>query len=454
MTRTLAAADLQGAWAGEVSFRGETTPLALELGPEADGTVPVRLSIPAIHLHRVALGRLPLTISGDEVELGSWALTCDRAGGTLRGTVPDSLAPVYELPFTLHRVVALEPPQRRELAAAGTTVADGLVLAGADDGRLHALDARTGRQRWQLRLGGPIRTRATVFDGVAVLQADDGVLYAVSTATGEELWRVRVAEKPADRRPFSGPTSRYDRFGSDVVQVTRRLYLGTHEGRVLCLDAATRVLLWEFRCGDAVLAAPAVAAGRVFVGSYDGHVYALDAETGQLVWKHDTRKPVVSTPAVADGRVIVGSRSYDLVALDMAAGTPVWQRYLWFSWVESSPVVRDGVVYVGSSDAAAVFAFDAATGAPRWKTDVWGWAWGEPAVTARRVLVGTAGQRGYPVPHRGAVVALDRETGRPVWQFTVEAGDVETYGFTGSPAVAAGRVFFAGLDGRVYAFSE
>ncbi len=468
--RALTAADLQGAWAGSVVFRGETTPFALELGPEEDGKVLVQVSIPAIHLHRVALGRLPVAVTGEEVRLGSWILTCDRAGGTLRGTVPESLAPVYELPFTLHRVAALDPPQRREISApvaapvwtfdagsplwAGLTVADGLVLAGAEDGRLHALDARTGKRRWEYRAGGAIRTRATVVDGVAMLQADDGVLYGLSAATGEELWRLRVADRPADRRPFSDPTSRYDRFGSDVVHVAGRLVLGTHEGRVLCLDAATRAILWEFRSGDAVVAAPSVAGDRVVFGSFDGHVYALDAETGRLDWKHDTGKPVVSTPAVAGRLVIVGSRSYDLVALDATTGALAWRRYIWFSWVESSPVVRDGTVYVGSSDAAAVFAFDAATGTERWKADVWGWAWGEPLVTAERVVVGTAGQRGYPAPHRGAVVALDRATGRPAWQFTVEPSDEATFGFTGSPAATGGRVFVAALDGRVYAFAE
>jgi outer membrane protein assembly factor BamB len=87
------------------------------------------------------------------------------------------------------------------------------------------------------------------------------------------------------------------------------------------------------------------------------------------------------------------------------------------SWVESSATIRDGVAYVGSSDAAAAYAFDARTGARRWATDVFGWAWGQPAVTERRVYVGTSGQVGYPVPHAGGVLALDRETGAVRWHF-------------------------------------
>lgn len=466
----LTPSELRGLWSGMVSHRGETSPIALELEPGDDGKVATNLSLPAIHLRSVALGRLPLAIDGTKVQLGSFALVYDRAGGVLRGTVPESLAPVYALPFELRRVDALDADRRRPPEAptatpvwtyeagaplwAGATVHQGLVLAGGDDGRLHALEAGTGRSRWVFRAGGAIRTRAVAAGDTAYLQADDGLLYALNAATGEERWRVRVVAAPVVRKPFSDPTSRYDRYGSDVTVAGGKLYVGTHDGRLLCLDPSDGRRVWQFASGDAVLAAPALTGGRVFFGSFDGHVYALEAASGRLVWKHDTGKPVVSTPAVAGNRVVVGSRSYDLLGLEAATGSAAWQRYVWFSWIESSPAVRDGVAYVGSSDAALVLAVDAATGRVVWQADVWGWAWGQPAVTERRVYIGTAGQRGYPAPHRGSALALDRATGRPVWQHVVEPSGDDTYGFTGSPAAAEGLAIFTGLDGKVYAFGE
>jgi outer membrane protein assembly factor BamB len=193
---------------------------------------------------------------------------------------------------------------------------------------------------------------------------------------------------------------------------------------------------------------------RVVFGSYDGHVYALEAASGKLVWKRDTQGAVVSTPALVGDRVVVGNRSYDLLGLDARTGEPAWTRYIWFSWVESSAAVRDGVAYVGSSDAAAVYAFDARTGERRWKTDVYGWAWGQPAVTDARVYAGTASQKDYLAGHRGLVVAMDRATGRPVWHYVAEPAATGSYGFPGSPAVGAGLVFVTGLDGRVYGFEQ
>ena len=110
-------------------------------------------------------------------------------------------------------------------------------------------------------------------------------------------------------------------------------------------------------------------------------------------------------------------------------GEPAWTRYIWFSWVESSAAVRDGVVYVGSSDAAAVYAFDARTGERRWKTDVYGWAWGQPAVTDARVYAGTASQKDYLAGHKGLVVAMDRASGRPAWHYAAEPAATGSYGF-------------------------
>jgi len=461
-------AELAGVWAGALSHAGEIEPLALELEPGTDGKVLIRMSVPAAHLARAPIGNVPAQIQGSEVRLGPFLFQYDRAARTLSGMTPKDLVPLYEMPLVLRRVERFDVPQRPEIGApaaapvwtfdagsplwAGATFADGTVYAGGQDGQLHAVDAETGAKRWSFKAGGPIRTRATASGADLYFQADDGFLYKLAAASGEERWRVRVAEKPVDRLPFDDPKSRYDRFGSDVTVAGGRLYVGTHDGRVVAIDPARGEKAWEFASSDSVLAAPAVVGDRVFFGSFDGHVYALEAGSGKLLWKRDTHGPVVSTPAVVGDRVVVGNRSYDLVGLDAATGEPAWTRYIWFSWVESSAAVRDGVVYVGSSDAAAVYAFEARTGKRRWKTDVYGWAWGQPAVTDARVYAGTASQKDYLAGHKGLVVALDRATGRPAWYYAAEPAATGSYGFPGSPAVGGGLVFVTGLDGKVYSF--
>ena len=195
---------------------------------------------------------------------------------------PKDLVPLYEMPLVLRRVERFDVPARPRSAlrlaapvwtfeaarhcGPGPTFADGTVYAGGQDGQLHAIDARSGQKRWSFQAGGPIRTRPTVAAADVYFQADDGYLYKLAAASGEERWRVRVVEKPIERLPFDNPKSRYDRFGSDVTVAGGRLYLGTHDGRVLAARPGDGARRLGVASGDSVLAAPAVDSGRVFFG--------------------------------------------------------------------------------------------------------------------------------------------------------------------------------------------
>jgi outer membrane protein assembly factor BamB len=463
--------DLLGSWAGSMTHDGEEQPIALEVEPAAEGEVSLRLTVPAMNMARQPMGAVEPAIEGSQVTLGPFIFQYDARADELRGTMPAALVPVYEIPVTLRRVKTVQPPGRPEPEAPlaepewtfdagaalwpGATFANGVVYAGDDAGHLHALDARSGDERWIFEAEGPIRTRATVVHGGVFFQADDGRLYRLDATKGEEIWSVPLVEGPVERRPPGDPESQWDFFASGVSVAGDRLFVGTHDGRVVALNAGDGKRIWTHSADGPVLAAPAADSGRVFFGSFDGHVQALDAETGEPLWDTDTKGAVLSTPAVTADRVIVGNRAYDLLALEAATGEVAWKDYIWFSWVESSATVRGGVAYVGSSDAAAVFAVDADTGKGVWKTDVHGWAWGQPAVTEDRVYVGTAAQRGYQGDlHRGGVFALDRSTGAPLWRYAPTPPEEGFWGFPGSPAVGGGNVFVTGLDGRVLAFAN
>ncbi len=64
-----------------------------------------------------------------------------------------------------------------------------LVLIGGRDKRLRALDANTGRQRWQFVAKGSIDSSPVIVGERVFVGAGDGNLYAVKLATGEEVWR-------------------------------------------------------------------------------------------------------------------------------------------------------------------------------------------------------------------------------------------------------------------------
>jgi parallel beta-helix repeat protein len=129
------------------------------------------------------------------------------------------------------------------------------------------------------------------------------------------------------------------------------VYVGSADGNVYCLDAATGDRIWNYTTGSSVGSSPAVADGKVYVGSMspDNNVYCLDAATGDRIWNYTTGDPVESSPAVVDGKVYVGSGDDNVYCLDALTGALIW-NYTTGIGVRSSPAVADGVVFVGSND--------------------------------------------------------------------------------------------------------
>jgi len=462
--------EILGTWAGEVEHAGQTAPIAFQFERKGDDVRTIVI-VPAFH-GRAGLG--PARRVGSRIEAGGLVLDYDAAAQTLTSTLPKDFVPRYQPHLTLRRVDSFSLPPRPEPTAlvkqpawsvdlgaplwADVAFRDGRVFVGGDDGRLHALDARSGRIAWTFRTGGAIRARAAFVGTDVVVPSDDGFLYRVSARTGTERWRVRIGD-PVRRIPLSDEKSRYEIRAPAVAVAGPRLYVGTSAGAVLALGADRGDRVWEFRAGDGIATTPTVAHGRVYVGSFDRHVYALRESDGGLAWKYDTGDAVTSDVAVFGSDVIVGSRSYDLERLDATTGTSRWKKYFWFSWVESSPVVFDETIYVGSSDGAKVLAVEPGSGRSIWEADAFGSAWGRPAVTKTRVYEGVAGVVPYSAPHRGAVLAFDRLTGSLAWWHPVARPDPAptertAYGFPGSVATGGGMVFAGDLSGKLHAFRQ
>ena len=123
-----------------------------------------------------------------------------------------------------------------------------------------------------------------------------------------------------------------------------RVFAGRDDGTVLCVEAASGRLCWEFFNAGPVLASPTVWNGRVFVGSGDGYVYTLEAATGRLLWRF--RAAPVSRRIMVYGRLC-----------------STWP-------VNSGVLVHDGVAYAAAGimdrDTTHVYALDAQTGQLRW----------------------------------------------------------------------------------------
>jgi outer membrane protein assembly factor BamB len=132
------------------------------------------------------------------------------------------------------------------------TAAGGLVFVCDGNGRVAALDARTGKTTWTYLTAGPIMQPPTIWNGRAYVGSGDGYVYALEAATGRLLWRFRAA--PVERR-------------------------------IMVYDSLCST--WPVNTG--VLVKDGVAYVGAGIIDYDGtYVYALDAVTGKIKWQNGT----------------------------------------------------------------------------------------------------------------------------------------------------------------------
>ncbi len=86
------------------------------------------------------------------------------------------------------------------------------------------------------------------------------------------------------------------------------MYVSSFNGKLYALDPATGANLWttDF-ASDPFFSSPSVANGVVYIGSTDDRVWALDATTGEKLWSYKTGYFVDASPTVSDGKLYVGS---------------------------------------------------------------------------------------------------------------------------------------------------
>src|SRR5258708_23684741 len=95
---------------------------------------------------------------------------------------------------------------------------------------------------------------------------------------------------------------------------------GVYEGTAAPQLAGVK---WKFKTNGKVISSPAIAGGVVYVGSTDGRVYAVDAASGMRRWAFPTKGPVNSSPAVFSDTVYFGSVDGNFYAVNPATGKEI-----------------------------------------------------------------------------------------------------------------------------------
>lgn len=223
------------------------------------------------------------------------------------------------------------------------------------------------------------------------------------------------------------------------------VFLAGEDGVVRAIDEAGGCTRWSFQADaevrggivvspwtatDTAAAGDTAAAPSIYFGDDAGNAYRIDAASGQPIWKvrADTHPAAMisGTPVLHQDRLYVPVASTEwlaaadpdheccsfrggVTALNAATGQRIWQ-----SWA-----IADEPHLTGDTNAA---------GAPTWKP-AGAPVWAGPAIDAKRKRLYMATGAAYTSPAPAgadAVIAVDLETGKPVWRYQAATNDAWT----------------------------
>ncbi|MGC2832244.1 MAG: PQQ-dependent dehydrogenase, methanol/ethanol family [Candidatus Acidiferrum sp.] len=173
-----------------------------------------------------------------------------------------------------------------------------------------------------------------VVDGVMYFSTAWSKVFAVNAVTGEKLWSYDPKVPPE-----WGVNACCDVVNRGVAAWRGKIFVGTLDGRLVALDAATGKPVWETLTIDpkyryTITGAPRVVKGKVLIGNggaelgVRGYASAYDAGTGKLAWRFYT---VPGDP----------SKAFENQAMEKAAST--WSGEWWK--LGGGGTVWDSIVY-------------------------------------------------------------------------------------------------------------
>jgi outer membrane protein assembly factor BamB/orotate phosphoribosyltransferase len=310
------------------------------------------------------------------------------------------------------------------------------VIIALDDCSIRSYDLITGYEIWVLEAINP-RSKGcgndlTVQpDGFILLGSYDGTVTKLCAATGQVAWSRLLA-----MAIHSAPSV----DGNCVYVSTEDRNQGAAAGRVVCLDYMTGAMHWQTQLGELSPTQTACTYGYVAAAANNCMAFLLCAWTGAIRWQVKLPALARGRPVYAYGTVIFACENGEVIAFSTDDGSVAWHNRASCGFDHSSPLLIDGcVVLVDGS--MHLLALCARTGVLKWVNRLRGKAAWRPTVVGKHLITWTAD---------GHVAMHDPATQTKVWETKAKGKRV----FIGSTPAAAGSSHIAKLcgDGRLAVF--
>jgi len=203
---------------------------------------------------------------------------------------------------------------------------NGRIYFGTASGTIMALDiSANGMQAWEYRAAAAIAAGPVFAADMVIFGAADGKLVALDRS-GKPVWE--FAAKGA--------------ITVEPAAANGRLYFGTEDRHFYCLNASTGKKAWTFRLQGAPLHPPLVLGRRLVVPASNSVIYFISRRGGSILSWEAVPSRIIYEISEAGPLILVSSSAPNLIAYDFATGKRVGEHLAPLHFMPSNHLLDKG----------------------------------------------------------------------------------------------------------------
>jgi outer membrane protein assembly factor BamB len=191
---------------------------------------------------------------------------------------------------------------------------------------LTIVNTETGSRIWGHNADYGMLASPTIAGDRIYFTSMKSILYAQRLSDGKDLWSRELGAGGTETNELGVATDGNAKWSATTpaVKLNKKnsgiVVAGSGDGHMSGVSIADGKVLWTHVSDSTVfkvspyrrdyrplLSSPTIADDKVFFGSSDGHLYCLDLKSGKKLWSFDIGVPVMSTPLVTGNVVYVAA---------------------------------------------------------------------------------------------------------------------------------------------------
>lgn len=314
---------------------------------------------------------------------------------------------------------------------------DKKLYCSTHNGELYSLNANSGKLLWKISLEEKNASTPLITEDNIYIVINDRDLLKLDRKTGIQKW---IYRSPYNTKKIDFP---WDFFHSTPYLWKDSIFYSDNIGNCYAIHKDTGELIWFYNPAEESINrrflyvgnnSPIIYKDRLYYTSSEG-LHSIDPLNGRELWRY-SEKSIQISPRFYKNFVYIAGKSTEMTAIDIHSGEKLWSFDAGTSWITSTPIIDNNMIYFGSSDAKKLYVLDAVSGEMIFEQKTEDRIFSSPIVYGNYILFGD---------DSGSLNAFDPIMKKIAWTYLAD-GAIKT-----SITVNNQLIYFATDNGTIYA---